>query len=326
MDLRGKTCNPSIQACASTKLRPRHAGFWTAPKPSQPPAIARRLAGLLLAMTLAGCAVWPTGLRWTQDKKSAERPPVQAEGPNPAVSQAEDAKATSSGEQNGGQSENTDTGLGQHDYVYNLPHQVPADYVYRTERIFTAEGRTAPAAERAGAPGDDRATPEETEHFVTAVRALATTIVRQAEVETDAQVIVATFVNLDNLYRTSGLGRLLQETTIGALRQAGLSVIDPRKTPSILVRQRFGEYGLSRDLEEIPYVHLADAVLVGTYRQAAGQLFISARLLDNTDNRVLGSAETVLPVSALPQDLLADEKAVPTRNTVAVPVRKGGLP
>ncbi len=325
MDLRGKTCNPSIPACASTKTRPRRTGPWATAKRSQPPAIARRLSGLLLAMTLAGCAVWPTGLRWTQNKNAAKAP-AQAETPSPAVSQAEESKAAPSGEQNGGQGKNTATGLGQHDYVYNLPHQVPADYVYRTERIFTAEGRTAPAAERAGAPGDERATPEETEHFVTAVRALATTIVRQAEVDTDAQVIVATFVNLDNLYRTSGLGRLLQETTIGALRQAGLSVIDPRKTPSILVRQRFGEYGLSRDLEEIPYVHLADAVLVGTYRQAAGQLFISARLLDNTDNRVLGSAETVLPVSALIKDLLADEKAVPTRKTVAVPVRKGGLP
>ncbi len=207
-----------------------------------------------------------------------------------------------------------------HDYVYNLPHRVPPDYVYRTERIFSA---TVPGGGKPGKTEEAVATPEETAAFAAAIDELAGNLIGQGDLDADARVIVATFVNLDDLYRTSGLGRLLQEETIGALRRAGMDIIDVRKTPSMLVKRRFGEYGLSRDLEEIPYVHLADAVLVGTYRRAAGRVFINARLLDNADNRVLGVAETVLPVSPLVEDLLTDEKTVPARRALPVPVRGG---
>ncbi len=323
MDLPGKTCNRDIPACASTEVTDHRVT--TSPRGEGPAGkrAAGRLAGLVLAAMLAGCAAGTLGLPWAADKdgdQSTGRPAATAPSPVPA-------SGPEGGTAGSGQQEGRASGPTGHDYVYNLPHRVPPDYVYRTERVFAAHDRTVPPGGQAGAtPPPPAATPADAERLVTAIRSLAADIVRQGEVDTDAQVIVTTFVNLDDLYRTSGLGRLLQETAIHALRRAGLSVIEVRKTPSILVRQRFGEYGLSRDIEEIPYVHLADAVMVGTYRQAAGQLFVAARLLDNTDNQVLGSAETVLPVSALISDLLADERVVPARRAVAIPVRREGEP
>lgn len=191
-------------------------------------------------------------------------------------------------------------------YYYNYLHQVPPDYVYRTDRLFFPPNgppaATSPAQK--SPPPDGRA-------FRRRIRKLAKQLLAHAseEIADQYKVAVSTFVNLNNLYRTSALGRYLSEQLMGELQTAGIDVIDLRRTPSIMVSRTHGVYALSRDMDELSFVHSAQATLVGTYTVAAKQLFINARLLRNRDSRVLASASLMLPLNPLLRSLLADESA-----------------
>jgi len=126
---------------------------------------------------------------------------------------------------------------------------------------------------------------------------------------------VDSFVNLNNLYKTSSLGRYIGEELMGDLQSAGIDVLDVRKSAGIMIHEKAGEYGLSRQMKELSYIHSAQAMVVGTYTYADGQIFLNARLLRNTDGMVLSNASLAFELDSVTSQMLADE---------ATPPRKGG--
>lgn len=209
-------------------------------------------------------------------------------------------------------------------YFYNYPHDLPADYVFRTSRVFapmnmrqsllagTAPGGGGPA------PGADSGQGAE---LAAMVARLGRTLIANAEGEDldEYSVAVTSFVNLDNLYATSSLGRYLGEQLLGELRQAGLAVVEVRKTPGLLMSRHHGEYGLSRDMDELSFVQDVQILLVGTYTVAGQEVLVNARLLRNADNRVLAATNMTLPLNGLTARLLADE-SMPAATMMPVPV------
>lgn len=198
-------------------------------------------------------------------------------------------------------------------YFYNYPHALPSDYVFRTGRVFSPRNmrqsfleRLMPGSfARAGETADSGGGAE----FSSRIARLGQSLMANAgeEVLDDYAVAVTTFVNLDNLYATSSLGRYLGEQLLGELRQAGMEVVEVRKTPGLLVSSRHGEYALSRDMAELSAVQNVQALLVGTYTVTGTEVLVNARLLRNEDNRVLAAATMILPLGPLASHLLADE-------------------
>lgn len=203
---------------------------------------------------------------------------------------------------------------------YNYSRQVPSDYVYRTGYLFIPPAGGDDSA--ATSSGKKSAAMADGQAFRIRVGKLAGQLLANADEEIADQykVAVSTFVNLNNLYRTSALGRYLSEQLMGELQTAGIDVVELRRTPSILISQAYGEYALSRDMDELAFVHSVQATLVGTYTVAAQQLFVNARLLRNRDNKVLASASLTLPLDPLIRSLLADE-AVPGGKGAPVKIR-----
>jgi TolB-like protein len=212
-------------------------------------------------------------------------------------------------------------------YFYNYPHALPPDYVFRTGRVFSPAsmqqsllGGLLPAGAGDGAAVQ---VPDsgEGEELNARIAHLGRALIADAGGEDldEHGVAVTTFVNLDNLYATSSLGRYLGEKLLGELRRAGLAVVDVRKTPGLLVSRQHGEYGLSRDMDELGFVQDVQVLLVGTYTVTNQELLVNARLLRNADNRVLAAAGMVLPLNRLTARLLADE-SMPAATAVPVPV------
>ena len=205
-------------------------------------------------------------------------------------------------------------------YAYNYPHEIPADYVYRTERVFS------PQAMRGGllpTPGGQAALPATASaSLASAVHDLAARLLASARegVAEEYTVAVSTFVNLNNLYATSALGRYVGEQFIGELQAGGVEVVDVRKTPGILMSKNHGEYSLSRDMKELGYIHNAQAMVVGTYAVAEGRVYLNARLLRNGDNVVLAAATMELPMDQVVAGMLADE-GMPIGRPAPVAVR-----
>lgn len=200
-------------------------------------------------------------------------------------------------------------------YFYNYPHAIPPDYVFRTGRVFSRENLKSRPWSRMMAVFGKKPTespelnPAKAAAFQKVIARLGSALVRNAQEElADEYVLtVSTFVNLNNLYATSSLGRYLGEQLIGELQKQGLAVIDVRKTPGIMISQRQGEFGLSRDMDELSFIHQAQAMLVGTYSVTESELLINTRILRNQDGMVLSTANLVLPMDSLVERLLADE-------------------
>ncbi len=137
-------------------------------------------------------------------------------------------------------------------------------------------------------------------------------------------VAVATFVDLNNLYRTSPFGRYIAEQLMGELQRAGFNVVEIRKADSIMVKPRFGEYGLSRDIQELARQSSARYILAGTYVTRGRYIMINARLISNENNLVASSGLKILRKDPFLERLLWPSATPETVPAVRVPVKELG--
>ncbi|MFZ5776183.1 MAG: FlgO family outer membrane protein [Thermodesulfobacteriota bacterium] len=210
-------------------------------------------------------------------------------------------------------------------HAYNYPHAIPPDYAYRTGRVFSPYNLSHSASlwRRALYGGNGEAMPGHPGEVAATVSRLAGDLVAGLGEEGIAEysVAVSTVVNLNNLYATSALGRYVGEQLIGELQRAGVEVVDVRKTPGLMVSERHGEYGMSRDMNELGFTQSAQATLVGTYTVNGQEVLLNARLLRNQDNVVLASSRAALPMDALVAGMLADENMPAATQVSRVGVR-----
>ncbi len=123
-------------------------------------------------------------------------------------------------------------------------------------------------------------------------------------------VFVCTFVDLKKLTRTSSLGRYVAEQLLSEMQQRHYTVLELRKSQSVMIQEKRGEYGLSRDPAEISDSAAAGAMLTGTYVQSEESIIINARIIDNRSARLLAAATAIIPRNRLAEQLLADSASV----------------
>ncbi len=135
-------------------------------------------------------------------------------------------------------------------------------------------------------------------------------------------VAFTVFVDLKKLTRTSSFGRYLAEQLMTEFQQHGYSVIEVRKSNEILVQAKRGEYGLSRDLNEIGSAVQARALLTGTYTLAGDHVMVNAKILDNKNALMLSSANAVFSKNSLVESLLADSASAQPKTKENVYMKK----
>ncbi len=207
---------------------------------------------------------------------------------------------------------------------YNYPHEVPSDYVYRTDRVFAGEEKNGDWLQgvqtmfkRKDAYVAKPYPAEQAAELRLQMREVVLQLLENSKepVVEEWRVVVTTFVSLNQLYKTSGLGRIMAEQMISELQKTGVDVVDVRMTPALQIVEGFGEYGLSRDMAELSYVQDAQAVIVGTYMVSDGQVVVNVRLLQQGDGLVLSSGAMVFPVNGFVDGLLQDEAVPPKTGT-----------
>ncbi len=204
-------------------------------------------------------------------------------------------------------------------YFLNSAHTMPADYAYRTWWVGPrpTEGENCQWWRFFSLPGADRRETAQQQAIAgeagAALRRMVRDLVSELKVSSGDElaggpvVTVSTFVNLNALYATSTLGRFLGEQMIAELARSGVNVIEVRKTPHILIRDNNGEFGLSRNLDELEYSRPAQFMVVGTYTYAREQIFLYARLIRNSDAMICASASLVFGMDRMVREMLADE-------------------
>lgn len=123
-------------------------------------------------------------------------------------------------------------------------------------------------------------------------------------------ILVCTFVELKKLTRTSSLGRYVAEQLMNEMQQRHYEVVEIRKSQAIMLQEKRGEFGLSRNPAEINQSVAAGAMLTGTYTSSKDSIVINARIIDNRSAKLLSSATAIIPRNQLAEQLLADTASV----------------
>ncbi|GAA3898561.1 hypothetical protein GCM10022228_06530 [Halomonas cibimaris] len=119
-------------------------------------------------------------------------------------------------------------------------------------------------------------------------------------------MIAATFVDIDDLTRSSTFGRISAELIASALARRGLNVREVKMRDSLFIEEKVGELILSRQVKRLSERYNARSILMGTYAQGQDYVYVSARIVRATDARVLGSADFRLPLDNNARALLGE--------------------
>jgi len=117
------------------------------------------------------------------------------------------------------------------------------------------------------------------------------------ELNKEQIILVASFVDVNNVQRSSNFGRMLAEHMVSRWSQNGYTVVEVKLRDSIFIKEREGEFLLSRRLKDISCAHNAQAVVVGTYLLAQKEFYLAARVVQANNAKIISSSDVRLPLS-----------------------------
>lgn len=107
----------------------------------------------------------------------------------------------------------------------------------------------------------------------------------------DMVILTTTFVDNNDLGKTSKFGRLIQEHTRSRFSQKGFTVRDIKLGDSLYIEPGSGETILTRDLTKLQGGQDAQAVVVGTISRSNRILYISSRLINPSNSTIIASVD-----------------------------------
>jgi len=112
----------------------------------------------------------------------------------------------------------------------------------------------------------------------------------------DKPLLAASFVDVNNLEKTTTFGRIVPQQFLSRFAQNGFSVMEMLLRKNIFIKEQGGEFLLSRAVKEIGESHEAEAVLVGVYAVGKTNLFVTAKVIGAKEGQVLASYDYELPL------------------------------
>ena len=198
----------------------------------------------------------------------------------------------------------------------------PAPLIQPSQPVYQP-GQARPPAQRISYEVEGL---DEASFFNTQIHEMALQLLKNFRGETgpNGPIAVTSFVDLNNLYKTSPFGRYIAEQLMGELQRAGFSVVEIRKTESLMLKPKFGEYGLSRDIQEIARSSSASYVLTGTYITRGRFVLINARLISNENNLIASSGLKILRRDPFIEKMLWPSASPVMTPPVRVPIKELG--
>ena len=119
-------------------------------------------------------------------------------------------------------------------------------------------------------------------------------------------VIITTFVNLNDLDKSSVFGRLMAEKLLHYMNKNGFYVVEVRRSQDLFIKKSVGELILTRNISELAKQTKAKSILAGTYVATTNALIINARLIDINSPRIISSFSYELAMSDEIENLLRE--------------------
>lgn len=108
-------------------------------------------------------------------------------------------------------------------------------------------------------------------------------------------VLVASFVDVNDVEKASNFGRMVSEYIISRLSEIGYTSVEAKPRESVYAAKGRGSLALSDAFMEMAQSNEAAAVVVGTYLTGKTDVFVSARLVELESGRVISATGFSLP-------------------------------
>lgn len=133
------------------------------------------------------------------------------------------------------------------------------------------------------------------------------------------KIVVTSFVNLDELTKTSKFGRMVSESLINELHYRKFKIIDFRATEAITINEH-GEFALTRNIDKLKDEMPEALILVGTYSILdKDRLVINARIVNNFTSDVISTSRVVYKYKdCKPFELCTKEMPKPKANKLQI--------
>jgi TolB-like protein len=119
---------------------------------------------------------------------------------------------------------------------------------------------------------------------------ILTVAAKQELLSRDKRVLVASWVDVNQVSRTSIFGKMMAEQLASRLVQQGVAVMEVKLRSSLFITEKGGEMLLSREIKEISQQHNAEAVIVGTYADAGSSgVYVTVKLVRAADGLVMSA-------------------------------------
>ena len=113
----------------------------------------------------------------------------------------------------------------------------------------------------------------------------------KGQLDPDKPIIVATVVDIDDLERSSTLGRFISESVSARFTQSRYRMVEMKFQNAVYMKKGEGELMLTRQIREIASAHQAQAVIVGTYSRAASAVFVNLKVVVPESNLVIAATD-----------------------------------
>jgi TolB-like protein len=140
--------------------------------------------------------------------------------------------------------------------------------------------------------------------LVTLHQKVADALLEGAALDRDKPLLVAAFVNMDDMTASSRLGRLSSEQVSSGITRRGWRVIELKLREKLFMKKGQGALLLSTELNEISQSHQAQAVVVGSYTYSGEMLYMSVKLVGIAGNVILAAHDYAIPLDRNVRELL----------------------
>ena len=117
-------------------------------------------------------------------------------------------------------------------------------------------------------------------------------------------ILIASFVDINDLEISSGFGRTISEQISSRLAQNFYKVIQVKLRKTLYLKKSEGELMLSRELHAISTEHNAQYAVVGTYSVANYIAYVHSSIVRLSDNRIISSYDCEIPLGVNNRKLL----------------------
>ena len=117
----------------------------------------------------------------------------------------------------------------------------------------------------------------------------------QASLVQDVPLIVTTVVDINDLEKSSALGRTISEMISAQFTRSGYRTVEMKFRSTVYIRRTQGELSLTREIKELAQSYNAQAVLVGTYSMSRDFVYVNLKVIRPGDNIVLAAHYYTLP-------------------------------